>query len=195
MRRKLTDEHKRKISLSLKHYNKLHKKGKTDPHYIARKLFGKKYCEQCGITNWLSLKVYGENLSMHYRLLSKDYSVMKSAVWKTFCKGCHIRFHLKLRYNLLSEPKIKKLNFRRVKIPFYKIKFLIMPSVILDLWEKWPIDRNHEIILLQWITVSLFNMDCENSLLKHHKVYKDTMRDYLSESLPKIRNKFISIQC
>jgi hypothetical protein len=58
-------------------------------HDKARKLFGKKYCEVCGISNYLSLKVNNKKLEMHNCLNPKNYKQMDAKVWMTVCLACH----------------------------------------------------------------------------------------------------------
>jgi len=55
-------------------------------HKKARKFFGKGYCECCGITEQLNLKVNKRKLDMH---CLGDYTKMIDGNWKTLCLGCH----------------------------------------------------------------------------------------------------------
>jgi len=59
-------------------------------HAEARRLFGKPYCEECGITyEEYFLESGGKKFDMH--CVSKDYRIMEQWNWKCLCKSCHMR--------------------------------------------------------------------------------------------------------
>lgn len=58
-------------------------------HDLAWKLFGKLYCEDCGISLEEYLKLIGKRFDMHCTSKPKDYSLMEETNWKTFCGRCH----------------------------------------------------------------------------------------------------------
>lgn len=62
-------------------YNSCHKK--------VWKLFGKDYCQHCGITNRQHKQKYKQRLHMHNNLIPKDYSKIDEDSWLTLCKSCH----------------------------------------------------------------------------------------------------------
>ena len=64
-------------------------------HEKAWNLFGKEYCEICGMSNEESKFKNNERLSMHNTLMPKDYIVMEPEAWMCLCKGCHKRLELR----------------------------------------------------------------------------------------------------
>ena len=63
-------------------------------HLQAWILFGKTYCEVCGIHSLTSvLNGYGRH-SMHNGLNPKDYSVMEQDAWICVCHMCHAKIEV-----------------------------------------------------------------------------------------------------
>ncbi len=64
-------------------------------HGKARELFGKPYCEDCGI----SLEEYSQNKKKHQKkqfdmhCINKDYIILEQWNWKCLCRKCHLYIH------------------------------------------------------------------------------------------------------
>jgi len=61
-------------------------------HGEARKLFGKPYCEECGITYEEYSKTHLKKLEMH--CITKNFIILEQWNWKCLCSKCHnTKFH------------------------------------------------------------------------------------------------------
>ena len=60
-------------------YNWLHKE--------ARRLFGKDYCERCGVSKMLHYNIYKRNLDMH--CVDKNHKNLSRDNWESLCIYCH----------------------------------------------------------------------------------------------------------
>lgn len=58
-------------------------------HEKAWELFGKYFCEDCGMTLKDHYEIYNQRFHMHNKLLPKDYTVMESYAWNCLCNPEH----------------------------------------------------------------------------------------------------------
>jgi hypothetical protein len=64
-------------------------------HKLVKNKYEKNYCQKCGISKLLSLKVFYRNFSMH--CVDKNFKNVVSHNWITLCVSCHCRLHKTLK--------------------------------------------------------------------------------------------------
>jgi hypothetical protein len=65
-------------------------------HGLAKKQFGKNYCEICNISNEESQAKFGRGLGMHCTGSPRDYTLMEESNWMTLCNSCHAQLEWEL---------------------------------------------------------------------------------------------------
>jgi hypothetical protein len=85
-----------KVVKRYEHQNKIHRNKVNDKiygsgyyHEKAWKLFGKKFCEGCGITLDEYIVKYNKRFDMHNTLEPKNYCILEEKAWMCLCVKCH----------------------------------------------------------------------------------------------------------
>jgi len=99
---KVSEDHKQKLREQRKGEKGSNWKGGMFSYYHseAKKLFGKPYCEECGITREEYAQTHKrKTLEMH--CIMKDFRVLEQWNWRCVCSKCHnTKFHGYIYENL-----------------------------------------------------------------------------------------------